>query len=120
MKKNGFTLVEIVVTIVIISLLAVLLGNRISSSNNDSKQRLYDSKIEVALSAARSFGTNNLDLLSSSECYDIEISRLISLQYLASDSTTMYEYLNPIDNTSLRSKVICIKYVGGKVEATLK
>lgn len=120
MKKNGFTLVEIVISIVILALLGVLLSNRIVNSDSKAKEKVYKSKIELALSAAKTYGHDHIDELNASDCTDISISRLISLEYLESDSSSMYEYVNPIDNSSLTNKIICVKYVNGKVEATLK
>ena len=118
-KKNGFTLVEIVISIVILALLGVLLSNRIVNSDSKSKQKIYNAKMELALSAARSYGRDHIDELDS-DCTDITISRLINLEYLESDSGTALEFDNPIDNSSLVNKIICVKYINGKVEATLK
>ncbi len=118
--KRGFTLVEMVITILLLALLGVMLGNRIVNSNNKSKERLYNAKIEVALSAAKKYGYDHLDDLSSTTCEDIDIRRLITLEYLESDDNSAYEFKNPIDNSSLTSTIICIKYIGGAVEATLK
>ena len=119
-KKNGFTLVEVVISIVVLVLLTVLVGSRIIDSNAKSKQKLYDAKIKVALRAAENYGNDVLDELSATTCYDTTITNLIKLRYLASDSNTNYEYSNPKDNTSLTNKIICIKYINGKVEASLK
>ena len=119
-KKNGFTLVEIVISIVILALLGVLLSNRIVNSDNKSKQKIYNAKIELALSAARTYGRDHIDELDSTDCNDVSISRLISLEYLESDNSSVNEYVNPVDNSSLTNKIICVKYINGKVEATLK
>ena len=59
MKKNGFTLIEVLAVIVIISLLMVLTIPNVFKVANNTKQQAYKTKIELLEAAAKQFGLNN-------------------------------------------------------------
>ena len=56
MDKKGFTLVELMVSISIMMLLAVMLIPAINTVRNKVLQQLYDAKIEQILSSSKAWG----------------------------------------------------------------
>lgn len=60
MNKKGFTLVELLAVIVILSLLALLTSNAVTKLVKDSKNDLYDNQILLIKEAAETWGADNL------------------------------------------------------------
>ena len=59
MKKNGFTLIELIVVIIIIALLMVLTIPNILKISRQTKEKAYDTKIEMIEKAAIDYGNDN-------------------------------------------------------------
>ena len=59
MKKNGFTLIELIVVIVIIALLMVLTIPNILKISKQTKLQAYDTKISLIEKAAVDYGNDN-------------------------------------------------------------
>ena len=69
MNKKGFTLVELLAVIIILSLLALLASTSVSKIVKDSKSDLYDTQINLIKSAAEAWGADNLyDLPDAGTC----------------------------------------------------
>lgn len=83
MKKKGFTLVEVITIIVIISVLSLLIVPRVTTIIRGSKDKTYDSVIETIKDSAKSYTyLNTLAVdngISSDEYYDVP---LITLQQM--------------------------------------
>ena len=58
MKKNGFTLTELLAVIVIIGLLMVLIVPQAMKLSKKVKKKAFDTKIDLIKSASKSFGEN--------------------------------------------------------------
>lgn len=117
--KNGFTIVEITISIVILLAVAIFIARRVIDMDYSSKRKVYDSKIELAQAAAVKYGTDRIDSLSSS-CTDVTIGNLINLKYLDADDEVGYRMINPLTNESMNNLIICVKYENGRVTATKK
>ena len=79
MNKKGFTLVELLAVIVILSLLALLTGTAITKMVKDSKEELSSTQMSLIKSAAETWGAENLDKLpSAGECKFITLADLQS------------------------------------------
>lgn len=81
MNKNGFTLVEILVTVVLITLLAVFITPKVRTLINNSKDKAYDGIVSTIEDAAKSYtylNTNTVDTSITSSGY-AEVS-LLTLQ----------------------------------------
>ena len=78
MNKNGFTLVELLAVIIILSLLALLASTSVTKIVTNSKNELYNAQISLIEEAAKSWGTDNLNKLSSEngECKYISLRKL--------------------------------------------
>ena len=63
MNKKGFTLVELLAVIVILSLLALLASTSVSKIIKYSRSDLYDTQINLIKKAAEAWGADNLDEL---------------------------------------------------------
>lgn len=69
MNNKGFTLVELLAVIIILSLLALLASTSVSKIVKDSKTDLYDTQIKLIQSAAEAWGADNLyDLPEAGTC----------------------------------------------------
>lgn len=102
--KKGFTLVEVLVTITLLSVLAIfLLPNLISFSNN-TKKELYNTEITNIKTSAKKYGKDNLDLLTKDGII-IKVSDLIKENYITQD-----EIINPITNKTMENCEIKLAY----------
>jgi len=95
MKKNGFTLTELLVTIVLIGLIFGIGIPGIIKISDRMKLKSYNAKIELIEDAAKLYGQNNETQLKESicsinnvnhECKKISIKELIEKDYLDSES----------------------------------
>lgn len=118
-NKNGFTIIEITISLVILLALSLFIARRVIDMDDTSKQKIYDSKIKLAESGAIKYGTDIIDSLSSN-CTDVTIGTLINLKYLDADDEYGYRMLNPLTNESMNNVIICVKYENGKVTAVKK
>ena len=75
MKKNkGFTLVELLAVIVILSLLLVIAVPNVIAISQRIRKNMYCSKIEDIESAAKIYGNDNIDVLETTANNKIEIN----------------------------------------------
>ena len=65
MNKRGFTLVELLAVIIILSLLALITTTAITKIVKDSKEELSDTQIALIKSTAEMWGADNIDKLPS-------------------------------------------------------
>ena len=95
MKKKGFTLIELISVIVILSIIIMLIIPTIINNISDKKEDAYQKNIDIILSAARGYVTD----------YDIETPASISLDELCG---TYFEcpIINPKDNEELEGYVV--------------
>ena len=77
MKKNGFTLVEILAVIFILSLLAVIITPVVTDLVKDSEQSLYDKQVDNIVKAVQKYGVEHSEVLP-----DEQESTILSLHTL--------------------------------------
>lgn len=83
--KKGFTLVELLVVIVILSLIAVVVYPTIAKIINDSKENTYNTQVNLIVKAAKEWGAEHPNKLPSKETDDglkVCISSLVSEGYI--------------------------------------
>ena len=86
MNNKGFTLLELLAVIIILSLLAVLVNTSVTKLIKDSKNDLYDVQIENIKMAAESWGADNIYLLPKvGECKYLTIGNLKNYGLLDKD-----------------------------------
>lgn len=91
--KKGFTLVELLVVIVILSLIAMVVYPAIIKVINDSKKDAYNTQVELVIKAAKEWAVEHPNLLPSDESSSdtiICVSELVSLGYI--DTTVKNPY----------------------------
>lgn len=128
MKNNkGFTLVEILAVIVLISLMMVIVVPNIQKVALNSKIKLCKSKITLAEEAINLWTKDNYkcfekadgcNILSNCQTKSNEITCNTSLKNLADNNLINYDstennenvITNPINNQSINNKTLTIKY----------
>lgn len=66
MKNKGFTLVELLSVVVLISLIMVIVVPQVQKVSNNSKVKLCNTKMELVVNALDIWGTNNRNCFSQS------------------------------------------------------
>lgn len=116
MKKNGFTLVELLSVLVLISLLMGIAIPGINRISKNMKTKSYNEKKELIESAAVLWGQDNKTLLQSTSCtvngvdyscYRISIKSLIEEDYLDYDRNG-YKYIDPETNSDIKDKCVYV------------
>ena len=91
MKRNGFTLAELLAVIAILGIIALIVFPQVNTSIKNSKKRAYDQQVESILESASTWGLKNMSKLSEiSENY-ISIETLQKSGYLEAK-----QLINPI------------------------
>ena len=101
MKKNGFTLIELIAVIILIALISTIAIIPINNIIKESKDKLYDHQIEQIILAAQNWASdneeslitarNNLDIDNDINNYDTipvitkTLDDLINEEYLDED-----------------------------------
>lgn len=133
MNKKGFTLIEILAVIVIISIIASLATVNVLKIKNNSSEELLETKIENLEAAAIVYGQENPSSLTKSctvsgvnysYCTQVTVKNLIDGAYFKStetSSTGTIDLKNDVTNESMLSDKIQIyrknnsiyaKYIG--------
>ena len=83
MKKNGFTLVELLITIALIAILGVISVGVIINSLGDAKNDLNEYQLEILKSTAELYFNDNVDTSEVGTEYIVYIQKdLVSNNYL--------------------------------------
>ena len=112
--KNGFTIVELLAVIIIISLLVTLTGLSTSKLVKNSKKTLTDIQKSEIINAAKIYMSDNIGInIESGECKYITLSKLIEKGYIENiqdldeayikitldESKILTDYIYVIDNS---------------------
>lgn len=102
MKKNGFTLIEILAVIVVLGLLTIIITPTVSNLLKDSEESLYNKQIDSILSATKKYVVEHSELLPDELDYNaIYISDLISNGVIDND-----EVINPKTKEQMNGCVV--------------
>ena len=74
MKKKGFTLVELLAVIVILSLILVIAVPSVNRYIKQSKEKAYNTQISTIIEAAQAYASANSSLLPSKEEFVVKIT----------------------------------------------
>ena len=85
MNKKGFTLIELIGVMIIISILTILVIPTIVKVLKDNKNKLYYTQVDLIENAARLWGSDNDEKLSKSEVTYLSVDKLLSEGYIESD-----------------------------------
>ena len=113
LNENGFTLVELLVTIVIIAILATIVTFSVTRSINNSKEASYNLLVDSIVLAAKNYyiecSYNSEEELFKDEtgtvvCNKFSVGKLAQLGFLKvsdKDNNGNFKVLNPIDNVNI-------------------
>lgn len=111
-NKNGFTLVELLAVIVVLAIIITIAVPSAISISNKIKAKMYETKIQMILDAAKLYGqenpsnvVNSIDNCSNSK---ITVGTLVNDGYIKKDDVKNGNVVNPKDNSSMNNLKICI------------
>ena len=116
MDKKGFTLTEVIVVIVLISIIIAIAVPSIIAIRNRINQRLLEGKKDIILVAAELYGQDNPQLFNPNE-FVVTVGELVESNYIEKDSEQNSSncpdsygcVINPVDKKSLNDIQILIK-----------
>lgn len=117
MNKKGFTITEVVVTIGLLLLLAILVIPNLINQDTKTKKKLYEDRIIIAKNAAYDYAKDNIDSLSVN-CEDVTIEKLMRLKYLSGTDDYGYDIKNPITGESMKHIKFCIRFIDNAIEVS--
>ncbi len=101
MKKNGFTLTELLGVIIILGLIALIIFPNVNKSIKNSKKKLYDRQVGLIEENARKWGIDHASMLPESGAYYLELSELVKGGYI-----TGKEIKDPRDESTMNGCVV--------------
>lgn len=106
MKKNAFTLIELIAVIVILGLILVIIMPTLTDTLNRTKDKLNNTQKKQILSAARNWGMENLNDSTNKTDRKVTIKELQNAGFLDDKEVkNLKSKTNLEDNTT-----ICIVY----------
>ncbi len=129
-RKKGFTVVELIGTIIIISIILVILIPNVTKYSNDSRKSIKNSKISTIETAAENYGNDLINTYQS--CIDlpseeleakctVSIKELIDEGYMSSEEKTTATIIDPTTNKPLSGKaLLCYDPLSISVYASFK
>lgn len=130
MKKNGFTLVELLAVIAILSVVVAIATTSVIAVRNSSFERLLENKKKDLEKVAILYGQDHQDMLtescniddvSYSFCKDINVSELLDNDYYESKEVITSEgkqdLLNDVTKESMREDIITIYRKNNRIYA---
>lgn len=106
-RQRGFTLIELIAVLVILTIIMSIAIPSISASIERSKEKQRNAKIKIMESAAEIYIVDRKSLITSSSCY-VKINELISSTLINAD-----DKIDPTTNSDFGG---CILY--NKLEGT--
>lgn len=83
MNKKGFTLIELIAVIVVISIILLIVVPNVTKVLNDKKQTMYESSISEIEKVAAEYVSSNPDLITDAVPYNIQLSTLCTEKYIS-------------------------------------
>ncbi|NCC88678.1 MAG: prepilin-type N-terminal cleavage/methylation domain-containing protein, partial [Clostridia bacterium] len=91
-NQKGFTLTEILVVIVIIGVIMSIAIPAAIAISNSIKERTYNAKMEVYVTAAEAYAKNNSDIFGESTVIQISVETLLAYGYVDEEYSCDREY----------------------------
>lgn len=109
MNNKGLTLVEVIATLVVLSIIAIIITPNIAESINDYKERTLESQLGAVKGATKNWVADNVDKVSCST--DNDSALMVSITRLQSDAYLDDNISNPfggyLDDTDTFGLVSC-------------
>lgn len=109
MNNKGFTLIELVACVVVLSCIALVTTTSITSSMKKSKQDLYDTQLGLIRDAAVNYVSENMKLVPKLDSTKTSDTYYISLSDLTESGLIDKKINNPITNEIFKEEDLCIK-----------
>ena len=109
MKKNGYTLIELLIVVVVLGVVSFLTINKVSHSLVDNTDEIYKEDIYSILESAKVYGEANKETLMESSSMVITVQDLIDNDYVGCDDNGNYIYVRS-DGATLNDLKIVISY----------
>ena len=126
-NKKGFTLVELLAVIAIISILLVIVTPAFLTVRKDLLKSTLKTKISNINNAAKDYAEDHLKDIPShveheitnlsninknveTDCLTIYVRVLIYDGYITGDDEEKKEIINPLTNESLNDLIVCMRY----------
>lgn len=123
MKRNGFSLVEMLAAIAILGILMLLVTPAVIVIRNNVLKNTLESKINIINDAAKDYANKHLndipshvsapysgDKNTTDDCLTIYVRTLINGGYMLGDSNDRMDLKNPLTDETLNNKMICIRF----------
>lgn len=133
-NNKGFTLVELIATIVLLALVASIGTYSITAIMKKSKEENYNLLIKNINSAAETYYQecrySNNDMINCNKIendeYMVSLGDLVNYGFLKGNEKIKegtekdkYTIVNPLDNTNISNCEITVKFVNSKVEVNI-
>lgn len=120
MNNKGFTLIELIVTLVILSLVISITAISITNVMKRSKEELYNNLVNNIIDAAEEYYIEckyaKNDAITCSSNGVITLGDLVKYGYLSgNDDGNRNKLINPLDNEDISSCNINITYNNNKI-----
>jgi len=120
--KRGFTLIELILVILLLSIIAMISVPVVTNIIKDAKKNTYDQQIDSIIDAARTYMTKNPELLPAENEYDdyaLPITDIQKAGLLESEDVVNPNYSETCvedskDNNEERKKCMC-KVLNGTI-----
>lgn len=100
-NKKGFTLVELLATIVILSLLSLITIPAVTKSIKDSKNDLYDTQLRSIKDSAKAWSSEKM----FSELPNVGTCKILSIEVLKKDGLVDQDIKNPLTDKIFTSNI---------------
>ena len=101
MKKNAFTLIELLAILVILAVLAIILIPTIKNSIEDAKKSAYNNQVASIKSAAETYFVNSNFIVDSTTPKVMYLTDIVSSGYIESSKIT-----NPVTEEAMMGCVL--------------
>lgn len=107
--KKGFTLIEVLAVLVILAVIGMITVPAVTRIITESKQKSYDSQVELIIENAKRWATDNNYLLPDDDSvYKLPVKRLIDEEYLTNIKDGKLK--NPLDSSKSMDGCVYINY----------
>ena len=132
MNKKGFTLVELLAVIVVLSIVVVIASTSIYSSVSTSKEKILEDRINNITSGAISYVQNGKNILNETDCAAINakqhttydrckvytVQELINLNAIETNEKDNKIY-NPVTNTEMNNDIVTVYRMNNRLHAQI-